>query len=75
MIAKVASRFGIAVSEKAAAQAIPIIGAVGGGLINALFVDHFQNTADAHFTVRKLERQYGAEVVRAEYERLAKSLG
>jgi hypothetical protein len=75
LIAKVASRFGIAVSEKAAAQAIPIVGAVGGGLINALFVDHFQNTADAHFTVRKLERQYGAEVVRTEYERLAKSLG
>jgi hypothetical protein len=74
LIATVAQRFGIAVSEKAAAQAIPIVGAVGGGLINALFVDHFQNTADAHFTVRKLEREYGAEVVRQEYERLAKTL-
>lgn len=73
-IAKVASRFGIAVSEKAAAQAIPIVGAVGGGLINALFVDHFQNTADAHFTVRKLEREYGADAVRQEYERLAREL-
>jgi hypothetical protein len=74
LIAKVAQRFGIAVSEKAAAQAIPIVGAVGGGLINALFVDHFQNTADAHFTVRKLERKYGAEMVRRQYERLAASL-
>jgi len=74
LIATVAQRFGIAVSEKAAAQAIPIVGAVGGGLINALFVDHFQNTADAHFTVRKLEREYGADVVRQEYERLTKQL-
>jgi hypothetical protein len=71
LIAKIASRFGIAVSEKAAAQAVPIVGAVGGGLINALFMDHFQNTAEAHFTVRKLEREYGTEVVRNEYERLA----
>jgi hypothetical protein len=74
LIAKVASRFGIAVSEKAAAQALPIVGAVGGGLINALFIDHFQNTADAHFTVRHLERTYGADVVRREYERLARTL-
>ena len=59
LIAKIASRFGIAVSEKAAAQAVPVVGAIGGGLINALFMDHFQNTAEAHFTVRKLEREYG----------------
>jgi hypothetical protein len=71
LIAKIASRFGIAVSEKAAAQAVPIVGAVGGGLINALFMDHFQNTAEAHFNVRKLERKYGGELVRQEYERLA----
>jgi hypothetical protein len=75
LIAKIAQRFGIAVSEKAAAQAIPVVGAVGGGLINALFVDHFQNTADAHFTVRSLERTYGTEPVRREYERLARSAG
>jgi hypothetical protein len=71
LISNIASRFGLAVSEKAAAQAVPIVGAVGGGLINALFMDHFQNTAEAHFTVRKLERQYGADLVRKEYERLA----
>jgi hypothetical protein len=71
LIARIASRFGIAVSEKAAAQAVPIVGAVGGGLINALFMDHFQNTAEAHFSVRDLERRYGADAVRQEYERLA----
>jgi hypothetical protein len=73
LISKIASRFGVSVSQKAAAQAVPIVGAIGGGLINALFMDHFQNTAEAHFTVRKFEREYGAEVVRREYERLVGS--
>lgn len=72
LISKIASRFGVALSEKAAAQAVPIVGAIGGGLINALFMDHFQNTAEAHFCVRKLERAYGTEVVRNEYEKLAR---
>lgn len=72
LISTIASRFGVAVSEKVAAQAIPIVGAIGGGLINALFVDHFQNTADAHFTVRRLERTYGTDIVRREYERIAR---
>jgi hypothetical protein len=72
LISNIASRFGVAVSEKVAAQAVPIVGAIGGGLINALFVDHFQNTADAHFTVRALERKYGADVVRRQYERIAR---
>ncbi len=71
LISKIASRFGVAVTEKAAAQAVPIVGAIGGGLINALFMDHFQNTAEAHFSVRQLERVYGTETVRSEYERLA----
>ena len=74
LIAMIAKRFGIAVSEKAAAQAIPIVGAGGGGLIKAVFVDHFQNTAGAHITVRALERKYGAAEVRQEYERLAREL-
>ena len=72
LISNIASRFGVAVSEKVAAQAVPIVGAIGGGLINALFVDHFQNTADAHFTVRSLERKYGADVVKQQYEQIAR---
>ncbi len=70
LIATIATRFGITVSEKAAAQAVPIIGAAGGALINTLFMDHFQNMAHGHFTVLRLERQYGAEAVRLGYENL-----
>jgi hypothetical protein len=70
LIAKVAKRFGVQVTEKMAAQAIPAIGAAGGAAINTLFMDHFQEMAQGHFTVRKLERQYGVELVRKVYEAL-----
>ena len=69
-IQAVAQRFGVQVSEKAAAQALPAIGAVGGATVNALFMDHFQDMAHGHFTVRRLERKYGETFVRQEYERL-----
>jgi hypothetical protein len=63
----VAERFGIQVSEKVAAQAIPVIGAAGGALINTIFIDHFQDMARGHFIVRRLERKYGNETVEATY--------
>jgi hypothetical protein len=53
-----------------AAQSVPVIGAAGGAAINLLFIDHFQDMARGHFTVRRLERTYGAELIRAEYERI-----
>jgi hypothetical protein len=68
----VGSRFGFVVTEKAAAQAVPIIGAVSGAVINYAFVAHFQGVARGHFTVRRLERLYGKDVVDAEYKRLSK---
>lgn len=71
LIGAVASRFSIQVSEKFVAQAIPLIGAAGGGSINLAFINHFQNMAKAHFTVRKLERKYGAELVRKAYEAIS----
>src|SRR5512139_3478421 len=69
-ITQVAARFGVAVSEKAVAQAVPILGAAGGAVINLLFIDHFQDMARGHFIVRRLERTYGAELVRAAYDKL-----
>jgi hypothetical protein len=67
LIIQVADRFSIQVSEKAVAQALPAIGAVGGALINTLFIDHFQNMAHGHFVVRRLERKYGESAVRNAY--------
>jgi len=71
-IAQVASRFGVVVTQKVAAQTVPVVGALGGAAVNYAFIEHFQEVARGHFTVRRLERVYGKDVVRTEYERLAR---
>jgi hypothetical protein len=58
------------VGEKAAAQAIPIIGAAGGAMINTVFIGHYQDMARGHFIVRRLEKILGADPVRAAYEKV-----
>jgi EcsC family protein len=75
LITQIAARFGFVVSQKAAAQTIPVIGALGGAAINFAFIEHFQSVARGHFTVRRLERKYGKELVFAKYERLRQDLG
>ena len=67
-ISKIASRLSLLISEKFLAQALPIVGAIGGGSLNYVFVTHFQKMATAHFTVRQLERKYGDEVVKLAYQ-------
>jgi hypothetical protein len=71
LIAQIASRFGVVVTQKFAVQAVPLIGAIGGAAVNYAFIDHFQEIARAHFTVRRLERRYGKEAVRMAYEKLS----
>ena len=66
-LAQVAARFGVVVSQKFAAQSVPVIGALGGVAVNTAFVAHFQSVATGHFTVRRLERLYGKERVHALY--------
>lgn len=73
LIKQIAARFSIPVTQKAAAQALPVIGAVGGALINTLFIDHFQDIARGHFVVRRLERSYDPDLVRAAYAGLPAS--
>ncbi|WP_196891760.1 EcsC family protein [Aureivirga marina] len=64
---KIAERFSIQITEKLAGQAIPLIGAAGGAAINTMFLNHFQDMAIGHFTVRKLERKYGSELIKEIY--------
>ncbi|HLU05212.1 MAG TPA: EcsC family protein [Woeseiaceae bacterium] len=70
-VSAIASRFGVVVSQKAAAQAVPAIGAIGGAVTNAVFMSHFQDMARAHFTIRRLERIYGKDAVEELYVALA----
>ena len=70
LLIRVAERCSIQVTEKAAAQAIPALGAAGGAIINTIFIDHFQDMARGKFMVRRIERKYGAEIEEKAYRNL-----
>jgi len=71
LVSEIVSRFGLVVSDKAAAGALPILGAVGGATVNVIFMDHFQRIAQGHFALRRLERAYGGATIRQLYAELA----
>jgi hypothetical protein len=75
LLAQIGVRFGVVVSQKVAAQAVPVVGAIGGAAVNAAFVDHFQTLARGHFVVRRLERTYGKGTVRRAYDEIRRSEG
>jgi len=66
-VTAVASRFSPIVAQKVAASAVPIVGAVGGAVINTIFMNHFQDMARGHFIIRRLERKYGETTVSDQY--------
>jgi hypothetical protein len=71
LVTEIVSRFGLVISDKVAASAVPIIGAVSGATINVIFMEHFQKIAKGHFTLRRLERTYGSAHIRQHYALLA----
>jgi hypothetical protein len=70
LISQIAARFSIVVSEKVAAQAVPVVWALGGAAINTLFMNHYQDMGRGHFIVRRLERLHGQEEIRQLYTSL-----
>lgn len=68
LLAEVAGRYGMQLGQKLAAQAVPVAGAVCGAAINTAFMAEYEGLARAHFTVRRLERIYGAAAVRTASE-------
>jgi hypothetical protein len=73
-ITQIAARFGLVVTQKIAAQTLPVVGAIGGAAVNYAFIEHFQDVARGHFTVRRLERLYGEDKIRTEYDQIAQQL-
>jgi EcsC protein family len=69
LVGEIAGRFGLMISERIAAGAVPFIGAVGGATVNMVFMDHFQRVARGHFTIRRLERKYDTETIKNHYHR------
>jgi hypothetical protein len=70
LIAAIGSRFSAVITEEVAAKAIPIVGAVAGGTINILFINHFQEMARGHFIVKRLEIKYGTSQIEKLYNEL-----
>lgn len=72
LVEAVASKFGIVITGKVASQIVPVVGAATGATINSLFVDYYQDMALGHFTIKRLEKKYGFDHVRDEFEKLIK---
>ncbi len=64
LLSEVSSHYGLALSRKVALQMMPVAGALCGASLNAAFLAHYRALARAHFTIRRLERTYGAMNVR-----------
>jgi hypothetical protein len=69
-LTRVGAKYSARVSHKVLAKAIPFVSAASGAAINSLFVQHFQDVARAHFTIRRLERAYGAAPIQDAYTQL-----
>jgi hypothetical protein len=69
LVGEIVGRFGLVVSDMSASSFVPVVGAIGGATLNMIFTEHFQRVARGHFTVRRLERVYGAETIQDLYQR------
>lgn len=70
LVEKIATRFGVVITEKAAAQAVPIIGAVAGATLNTMFTDYYQDMARGHFIIKRLEKKYGYDSIHTQYQHI-----
>lgn len=75
LIAEIGGRYGLRLSEKFAAGAVPVLGAVLGAAVNDTFLAHYRDVARAHFTIRRLERRHGEDAVRQAIAAVADDAG
>lgn len=54
LIAAVAPRLAVALGQKLAAQAVPVLGAVAGAGVNYVYTRYYQQIAQVHFGLRRL---------------------
>lgn len=63
LVAKMAEKFQVRVSQKFLAESVPLLGAVGGGALNYAFTDFFVTAARYHFGIRALEKKHGEKLI------------
>lgn len=63
ILGRVAPKFAAVLSQKLAAQTVPVLGAAAGAGTNYAFVDYYVSMAHVHFGLRRAIRDYGADAV------------
>lgn len=66
----IAKRLGITLTEKSAAQVVPLIGAISGATLNIMFTDYYQDMARGHFIIKRLEQRYGADFIKEQFDKI-----
>jgi hypothetical protein len=74
LLAKIVPGFATVLSQKLAAQTVPVLGALTGAGLNAAFLTHYRELAHIRFGLLRLTVLHGAEPVRAQFERDLQSL-
>lgn len=70
LISRVAPKFAAVLSQKLAAQTVPVLGAVAGAGTNYAFVNYYVALAHVHFGLRQLARAHGESAVLDEFHRV-----
>jgi hypothetical protein len=69
LIARIAPRFASALGQKLAAQAVPVLGAVSGAVLNAAFLSYYREIARIRFALMRLAQNHGGEAVVTAFSR------
>lgn len=71
LIGQLAPRIAVTLSQKLAAQAVPVLGAVSGAALNTAFLRHYRELARIRFRLLRLSQDHGAERVVARFSQAA----
>ena len=71
-IARAAPRLVPVLGQRLAAQAVPVVGALGGAVLNAAWLDHYRKLARIRFRLMALAEHHGVEPVLAAFAKAQK---
>jgi hypothetical protein len=71
LIARIAPHFATVMSQKLAAQTVPVLGAAAGAGTNYAFMAYYVEMAHVHFGLRRLARTHGEEAVLDLFHKIA----
>jgi hypothetical protein len=68
-IARAAPRLVPVLGQRLAASAVPLVGALGGAVLNAAWLDHYRKLARIRFRLMVLAEHHGTEAVLSAFAR------